>query len=164
MSINWSKLQTYEDWAKVLRGILERAAQALQDAELRGTVKRDLITFVDESPNWLIRDLDDIAGDSIKDLAKADINEALASIEARTVDLIRLTKSVTSVKDQAQLDAKSLRLEKAKQVVDATTNTVNAIKELKSSLGSGGADKDLDKLATLAMKAIQDLRAAVEAS
>ena len=166
MSINWEELQTYEDWADTLKDLLDNARKALEknDAAVRGATKRELITFVDESPNWLIRNLDDMAHEAIKDLGKADINEAITAIENRTVDLIRLTKSVKRIAEDAEEAASSLRLEKARRVADSSTNLVNAIKELRNELDSTGKDKKLENLGSAAIKAVQDLRAAVELS
>jgi hypothetical protein len=166
MSINWEELQTYEDWADTLKDLMDNARKALEKNEsaARGAAKRELITFIDESPNWLIRNLDDVAHEAIKDLGKADINEALAGLENRTVELIRLTKSVKSIAEDAEEVASSLRLEKARIVVDSSTNVVNAIKELRNELESTGKDKKLETLASVAIKSVQDLRAAIELS
>ena len=166
MSISWEGLQTYEDWADTLKDLLENARKAIEkdDAAARGAAKRELITFIDESPNWLIRNLDDVAHEAIKDLGKGDISEAITSIENRTVELIRLTKSMKSIAEDAEEAAGSLRLEKARRVVDSSTNVVNAIKELRNELDSTGKDKKLETLANAAIKAVQDLRGAVELS
>lgn len=166
MSINWEGLQTYEDWADTLKDLLENARKALEkdDAAARGAAKRELITFIDQSPNWLIRNLDDVAHEAIKDLGKADISEAITSIENRTVELIRLTKSMKSIAEDAEEAASSLRLEKARRVVDSSTSVVNAINELRNELDSTGNDKKLETLATAAIKAVQNLRGAVELS
>lgn len=166
MAIDWNKLQTYEDWADTLKILLNNAHKALtnNDPLARGAVKRDLITFIDESPNWLIKNLDDIAYEAIKDLGKADINDAITSIDSRTVEIVRLTKSVRSITEEAETVASALRFEKAKQVVDASTNVVNAIKDLKNELESNAKDKKIDSLATDAIKSLQDLRAAIELS
>ncbi|MCX5722250.1 MAG: hypothetical protein NT179_09500 [Nitrospirae bacterium] len=166
MSINWEELHTYEDWASTLKDLLDNTRKALEknDSVARGAAKRDLITFIDESPNWLIRNLDDVADEAIKDLGKADINEAITGIENRTVELIRLTKSVQSIAEDAKDAASSLRLRKSRRVVDSSTNVVNAIKELRTELDSTGKDKKLETLASTAIKAIQDLRAAIELS
>jgi hypothetical protein len=166
MAIDWSKLQTYEDWADTLTILLDNARKALtnNDPIGRGAAKRDLIKFIDESPNWLIKNLDDVAYEAIKDLGKADINEAITSIDSRTVEIIRLTKSVKSITEEAEAAGSALRLEKAKEVVDSSTNVVNAIKDLRSELESNGKDKRIDSLASAAIKSIQDLRAAIELS
>ena len=111
MSISWEGLQTYEDWAYTLKDLLENARKAIEkdDAAARGAAKRELITFIDESPNWLIRNLDDVAHEAIKDLGKADISEAITSIENRTVELIRLTKSMKSIAEDAEEAAGAVR-------------------------------------------------------
>ena len=105
MSINWEGLHTYEDWANTLKNLLDNTRKALEknDSAARGAAKRELITFIDESPNWLIRNLDDVAHEAIKDLGKADINEAISGIENRTVELIRLTKSVQSIQKMRKM-------------------------------------------------------------
>lgn len=105
-----------------------------------------------------------VAHEAIKDLGKADINEAITGIENRTVELIRLTKSVQSIAEDAEDVASSLRLEKARRVVDSSTNVVNAIKELRTELDSTGRDKKLETLASTSIKAVQDLRATIELS
>lgn len=164
MTTQWEELTTYDDWAAALSTLLKRARTAVekQDATARSAVKRELIAYIDESPNWLIRNLDDVAHEAIKDLGKADVNEALTSIENRTVELIRLTKSLKSISEDTQEAASTLRLEKGKRVVDASTQLVGTIKELRDQLDSTGKDKKLETLASGAIKAVQDLRAALE--
>lgn len=164
MTTQWEELITYDDWAAELGTLLKKARAALEkkDVAARNTVKRELIDYIDESPNWLIRNLDDVAHEAIKDLGKADINEALTSIENRTVELIRLTKSLKSISEDNQEAASTLRLEKGKRVVDASTQLVGTIKELRDQLDSAGKDKKLKTLASGAIKAVQDLRAALE--
>lgn len=164
MTTQWDELITYDNWAAALGTLLKRARAALEkgDAAARGAVKRDLIEYIDESPNWLIRNLDDVAHEAIKDLGKADINEALISIESRTIDLIKITKSLKSITEDNQAAAGALRLEKARRVVDASTQLVGTIKELRDQLSSAAKDKKLETLASEAIKAVQDLRAALE--
>jgi len=164
MTTQWEALTTYDDWAATLGTLLKKASTALEkkDTTARYAVKRELIDYIDESPNWLIRNLDDVAHEAIKDLGKADINEALTSIENRRVDLIRLTKSIKSVSEENQDAASALRLEKGKRVVDASTQLVETIRELRDQLDSMGNDKKLETLASEAIKAAQVLRAALE--
>lgn len=164
MTTQWEELTTYDDWAAALSMLLKKARTALEkkDPAARSAVKRELIDYIDESPNWLIRNLDDVAHAAIKDLGKADINEALTSIENRTVDLIRLTKSLKSISEDNQDAAGMLRLEKGRRVVNASTQLVGTIRELRDQLDSTGKDKKLETLASGAIKAVQDLRTALE--
>lgn len=164
MSVNWETLRTYEEWADALKNLLNAARIALETNDLaaRGRVKRDLIDFIDESPNWLIRNLDDVAHEAIMDLGKATITEAITGIEQRTIDLIRLTKSIQSIAQNAQTSAISLRLEKSIAAIDSSTKAVKAINDLRNELASTGKDKKVETLATNAIKSIQELRTALE--
>jgi len=141
-----------------------RAALDSGDVSKRGTAKRALIAFVDSSPNFLARELDDIAADAIRALGALDLEAAMASLDTRTAELIRLTKDAT---DQARANvesAKSIRLTKVRKVVDSVTGTIGQLRALHDEL-TGTGDPNEQTVVDLVGKtiaSIQKLRTKVE--
>jgi len=161
---DWSGLRTYEDWADKLAELLDAARVALAsgDSNARGTAKRDLMTFIDKSPNWLIKDLDEIADAARRELSKAQIDDALTGIEDRTAELVRLRKLIGGATEGALAAASSMRLERAKAVIDSTTGVITQMRQLKDTVVEEGGNGDLVALIEKTVSSVQKLRDSLE--
>lgn len=158
--MNWDTLRSKDDWKNALNEILDRAATALtdHDEEGRGNVRQDLMTFIDKSPNWLVRDLDHIATDAFKDIGKEDIRAALTSLRSRSDTLRDAGADLRDVAVEAHAAAKVLSLDKARKVTEAATAVVTQLRATAGTLRANGIDEaTIDKL-TEAITAVEDLK------
>lgn len=160
----WDEIRGLEGWKKKLDELLAEAAEACkcEDVEPRFKLCRRLNEFVSQSsPNdEQIRALDRIAAAVASDLMRLTIEERLKALVERSTELARLTKDFQAQADAASAEAGAIRLEKARKVAYALTDTVSAIKEFGNAL----EEKDAELAARLerAMKSIQDLRSLIE--
>ncbi len=164
MTPNWKDLETFDDWADALRSLMDVARAALKagDAGARARIKKDLIAFVDRSPDWIVKELDSLAGEVIKALGKAAIDDAISDIESRTVDLARLTKAIEAGTAANLQEARRIRLERARKTVDSITQTVGSLSDLKASLESGAKDDAIRTDIETLIESLQSLRNTVE--
>lgn len=160
---------------KLLAGARKLAA-ADSDPEDRRDLRDRLHEFVLRNPDVLPDDpgsevfgeMDDIARGVRDDLLLQEITTRIDRIANRTYELGELEKRAKARAALNEKAAKTLRLEKATKVVASLTESVNAIKDLKTQLeGSPESEEDFTELAKQLGKALQtlhDLRTAVEGS
>jgi hypothetical protein len=146
MTIDWSRLKTFDDWAQQLRDLLDRASKATAD-DARSCVSDELLEFVEESPDDVggVRDLDRRAREAIQALASGDLQAGLADLRSRSSDLENQLKLIREVTAQANKEAASIRLQNLNQMILSATDTITALKEAKAAIGGGS-----DVAATLA--------------
>lgn len=160
MTIQWDSLSSFDDWSEALKKLLSDAAAAIkgQDIGMRVNVQRQLNDFIDESPNALASELDEIARRAIEDIFRATLEEALAGIAARSAELSRHVKIIDAVTTSAVKDSKSIRLETASKAVSSATAVVRQLGELRDAL-KGSPDEA--KISTQIDKATQALQVLV---
>ena len=143
MSRNWDALESFEDWADVLAGLMEQAAQVMQGgtAKAKAAVQKELNEFVRHSPNSFSAPLDTIARGAVQDIFVMTAAQAVASIASRSAELNQLVKSIKEVTRQAQDDAASIRLDSAKRAINSVTDTIRSLGDLRQTLSNSGADK-----------------------
>jgi hypothetical protein len=167
----------FAEWRTKLDTLLEEArtlAKANSHPDDRRDLRDRLHKFILRNPDVLPDDpgsevfgeMDDIARGARDDLLLQEISSRIDRIAERTYELGELekrTRARTALNEKA---AKTLRLEKATQVVASLTASLNAIKDLKAQLESSPeSEEDFTELAKQLGKALttlQDLRNTVE--
>ena len=148
-----------EVWAEALGTLLERTAVDLKSG---GTgIEEEFKTFMRWNP---FVSLDKLALDTVRDLVSQSVSAALSSIAARTAELQRLTKDLRAVAAGAAKSAAEIRLEAVTRVIDATTRSIEALRDLEKALQSEVHSEELLKKVRSLLKASQALRNEVEAS
>jgi len=159
MQIDWDGLNTFADWSGALDRILAQATEALQagDAAQRVEASELLLEFVRNSPDATAAQLEVIAKAAMDDLAGKAVGEALASLSARTAELALHSKVINAIAEDNELKARSIRLDKARQVIDATAGIVVTLTELRQTLRDSADDLAVAAKIDRAVKAIHDL-------
>lgn len=161
----WDNIEGLDGWSAKLEELLEEAEQAAQrpDLESRLVLNHRFTEFIVKStPNTPeIVALDAIAEQTRAGLMRSTIEERLEAISARTAELARLTKKFRAQAEVAQASAASIRLERARRVVDSLTESIRALKDFRGMLEAGTED-DLTKSIERVVSSIQKLRSEVE--
>jgi hypothetical protein len=164
--IDWSKLRTFDDWSRALRQLLDEAnaAAVAKDRDRIKAVISQLGEFQDRSPNRMCRTLDEIALRAVKDLMAAAISDAVTNIASRSAELSQYLKETKAIVAENKQKTSTLRLDRAKDLVVASTNVIQAAVDLRAELKTSAQDKDLEERIAGAIAAVQNLRNAVESA
>ena len=137
-------------WRKKLKELLKDAEKAAggDNSSARRTQARRLAQFVTNSrPNTgEISVMDEIAMKTARDLSKQNMDERVASIVARTAEYAKLEKDVNAQAEANKETAKALRLEVAQQAISTLTETMNVLKELRTTIKEEGEATFLKRL------------------
>lgn len=165
-------------WRDKLSGLLEEARAVAQSTSLgdRLALADELQAFIVDNPPALeeqpetleFEEMDRIARQAHDGLLLDAINDRVAIIMGQTAELAGLAKKIQGQTAANEKAAKSLRFEKAQNVISATTAAVIAIKDLKQqvenqTIADGDVAALLKKLEK-ALETLQDLRTTVESS
>lgn len=152
-----------DGWRRKLEELLREAEQAAQDEERRFAVADRLEAFVRNSgpQSEAIDRLDDVAVGTVRALMMQTINERIAELANRSVELARVTKTIQGTAASAGAAAESIRLTRTRAVVDSLTRSVEAVTALRAIIDSG-AEADLVAQVEAGLAALQELRGAVE--
>ena len=152
-----------DGWRRKLDALLREAEQAARDEERRFAIAARLREFVSNSGPQVpdIARLDDIAAGTVRALMSQTIDERLAELADRSIELARLSKAIEGVAAGAGASADSIRLVRTRAVVDSLTRSVEAVTALRAIIDSG-ADADLVGQVEAGLAALQELRGAVE--
>jgi hypothetical protein len=133
-----------EQWAAPLGALLQDSSTALRDGDTasRTAVVRALNEFMDRNT---FQTLDQIASDAVQSILGASIDEALKSIGERSTDLQKLTKDFRKISGEARADAASIRMEAVTRVLDASTNAIRALGELRDAVKDDASARELVK-------------------
>ncbi len=163
----WDQIRGLDGWQRKLQELLDAATQvaANDDLSQRLGVHRRLSDFIANSPDTIdgVGDLDIIARSAMRQLLLATVSERLGGISDRTADLALLTKQFSRAAADARTAASSIRLERAKRVVDGSTQLIADLSALRESVGQ--LEDDPDKVAERierVISAVQTLRTEVE--
>ena len=161
LNVDYSALDPLriESWADVLGRLLESAAANLRSGD--AGLQDEFRTFIRWNP---FASLDKLAVDTMQDIVSENISAALLSIAGRTAELQRLTKDLRTVAAGAVKSAADIRLEAVTRVIDATTRSVEALRDLEKSLGTDSSSEELLKKVRSLIRATQLLRNEVEAT
>ena len=85
------------------------------------------------------------------------IDEALSSLSSRTADLALHAKLVFDIASDAEASAASIRLDKARQVIDSATSAILSLSDLRQTLGEAADDQAVVGKIDKAVKVIQEL-------
>jgi len=179
MPSEFDKIKGLDRWRAKLEELLSaaRGAAAADDLDARLEIADRLTEFIIRNPPALAQDpaslayeeMDRIAKEAHDGLLLASIQERVAAIAGRTAELARLTKEVESQVAENEKAAATLRLEKARRMVDATTGAIATMldlkKELECAAATGASQADWEALATeinTLVARIQKLRNDVE--
>lgn len=171
-------------WRKKLDELLAaaREAGAKEDIDARLEVSDRLTKFIIKNPPSIPGDpasseydaMDRIAREASAGLLLATMQERLATIVNRTTELAALRKKIDSRTVANRAESASIRLEKARRVIDSTTESIGAMADLKKAIEDARADgaetqisdadfRDLSRKIDAAISRIQSLRSDVEA-
>lgn len=156
-------IEGVDGWRRKLEELLREAEQAARDEERRFAVAARLREFVSNSGpqvDAIVR-LDDVAAGTVRALMSQTINERLAELADRSVELARLAKTIDATAADAGAAADSIRLARTRAVVDSLTRSVEAVTALRGIIDSR-ADADLVAQVEAGLAALQELRGAVE--
>src|ERR1051325_9090405 len=144
MATEFDKIKTLAGWRTKLDELLEaaRAAAQVEDLDKRLEVADRLTEFIVNNPPVLpqdpstaeYEDMDRVAKDSHDGLLLATIQERVAAIMSQTAELALLRKQYENRTASIREAAASIRLEKARRVVDTTTGAVSAMMDLKKEI------------------------------
>jgi hypothetical protein len=165
MDIDWSSLDGVEAWAEQLDALLVNAEESAQQEAVaeRLAAARLLDAFILHSPpGEAYGELDAVAGGARRSLLLATLSERLADLSVRSSRLAELRKAFREGAGELAGAARRLRLEKAKRVVDAATEAIDAAKQLRTGIDEA-SDEELAKRIDSAIRAVQLLRETVEA-
>ena len=161
----WDDIEGVEGWTKKLNELLgEAEAMAKnQNMEDRLALSRRLTDFILQSGPHTpeIKELDEIAGETAKGLMLGSIDDRLKSIRAASVEYAKLTKQFETQAGAASAAAGSIRLDRIRRVTTSLTDSINAVKELRTGL-TEGEDDELATRLDRAMKSLQDFRNSIE--
>lgn len=159
MSIDWDSLNTFEDWANVLHELLTTATNSIKSGNVSERVEAQnlLNDFIIHSPNAVAGELDTIAKNSINDIFLTAVDEALASISSRSADLAIYVKTVKAVTSEAEVAAKSIKLERATKVIGTATQIIRDLNDLKITISESEEDQSLAEKIDKTVKSIQEL-------
>lgn len=151
-SLDWETFSGTAQWAKLLDTLLALAPQA------RTTVQRKqladaLDAFSDNSSSAdfeLILKLDRVARRAARALREADIDDAIAALEAASGEFKAITKEIGAVTASLQKEAAVLRAERLRTAVTSLTDTIASLKAVSQSIG----DSDDSKLTTALSQAV----------
>jgi hypothetical protein len=167
-----------QSWRDQLNSLLEQARTAGQAGtfEERQAVAVELRTFIGETPPTVpdlpetaeFEEMDKIALGAHRALMLGAAEERVAAIMANTAELAGLAKKVQAQTAANEQAARSIRLEKARKVVVASTDAIAAITELKTQIeaqtGAEGQVAVLGEKLGKALAALRDLRQTVEST
>lgn len=162
-SIDWENVSTTAQWAKLLDALLALAPQAGSAAQ-RDRLADTLESFADHSssPDFeIVLKLDRVARRAARALREANIDDALAALEAASAEFGAVTKEIGAVTASLQKEAAELRAERLRAAVTSLTDTIASLKAVSQSIG----DADDPKLATALSQAVasaQKLRGLIE--
>lgn len=164
--MDWTKLNSYADWAGALQTLLTNAHDAIVSGNIvkKQAAQQGLNDFIDNCASPVkAHELDAIATEAIGNIFEATLDQAMAEIGSRTAALANMTKDVNAITEANNRDAASLRLDAARNVVDTTVQVVQALTTLKQQLDASQPDdkKIADSITTL-IGTIQTVRNQVE--
>jgi hypothetical protein len=183
MPSEFDNIQDLAGWRNKLDELLAAARDvaAKDDIDARLEVSDRLTKFIIKNPPSTPSDpisseydlMDRVAREASDALLLATIQERVASIVNRTTELATLRKKIDNRTAANRDETASIRLEKARRVVDATTQAVLAMTDLKKELekavkdagtaaGSGSDFSELAKKLDALISRIQSVRSEVE--
>lgn len=162
-SIDWESVSTTAQWAKLLDALLALAPQAGTAAQ-RDRLADALDAFADHSSSpefGIILKLDRVARRAAQALRGANIDDALAALEAASVEFKAITKEIGAVTASLQKEAAELRAERLRAAVTSLTDTIASLKAVSQSIGDG-EDPKLAAALSQAVASAQKLRGLIE--
>ena len=179
MATEFDKIKNLAGWRAKLDELLAAARDAakIDDLDQRLEVADRLTAFIINNPPVLSSDpstleyddMDRVAKEAHDGLLLATIQERVAVIMSKTAELAALRKKIEGRSAANRKAAESIQLEKVRRVVDATTEAVSAMTDLKKQIDSaqenGLQNEEMlalgQKLETL-IASIQTVRSEVE--
>jgi len=179
MASEFDNIKGLAGWRAKLDDLLADARKEAQkdDLDARLTMADRLTEFIVRNPPALPEDpasaeydeMDRIAHECHDALLLGAIQQRVAAIMSRTSELAAIRKKFDNETTANQQSAASIRLEKARKVVDSATSAVSALidlkKELNKAIDAGAADADMKQLAKqvgTVIEKLQDVRTSVE--
>jgi hypothetical protein len=180
MASEFDSIKGLAGWRSKLDELLATARKEAQkdDLDARLAMADRLTEFIVRNPPALPEDpasaeydeMDRVAHECHDALLLAAVQQRVAAIMSRTAELAAIRKKFDNETTANQQSAASIRLEKARKVVESTTAAVSAMTDLKNELdkaiNAGAADADIKQLAKqvgTVIEKLQDVRTSVEA-
>lgn len=162
-ALDWESFSTTAQWTKLLDALLALAPQAGTTVQ-RGQLADALDAFADHSSSAdfdIIIKLDGVARRAARAMREANIDDALASLEAASGEFKAITKEVSAVTASLQKEAALLRAESLRTAVKSLTDTIAALKAVSQSMGDSD-DPKLSSALSQAVASAQKLRGLIE--
>ena len=137
-----SDVTSFDYWANRLNEILGRAQTALEDKDVaaRVAVQKELGAFINQSPDLVAGQLDEIALKTINDIMFKTWDDCLLAVSQRTAELEKHVEVVQAITNTAVKDAASIKLMSARNAVDSAKKAVDALVALQNNMGGSPAD------------------------
>ncbi len=179
MATEFDKIKNLAGWRAKLDELLAaaRATAKIEDLDLRLEIADRLTEFIIHNPPVLANnpstaeyeEMDRVAKEAHDGLLLASIQERVATIMSKTAEMAALRKKIEVQTAADRKAAASIRLEKARRVIDATTEAVAAMNDLKKEIDGtsksevqGGDMTALGKKLETLIANFQGLRGEVE--
>lgn len=162
-SLDWESFSDTAQWAKLLDAMLALGSHAATAAQ-RAQLADSLDAFADHSSSAdfdLILKLDRVARRAARALREANIDDALAVLEAATAEFRAITKEIGALTSSLKKEASVLRAERLRTAVTSLTDTVASLKAVSQSIGDGD-DPKLILALSQAVASAQKLRGLIE--
>jgi len=150
-------------WADELQSLLEEGATALRSGKAKSVAaaQTKLRKFTERTPAS-VDTLDRQARLAIMQLDVSNTKRSLEKLEQRSEEVRRISKLIGAVTSQAKKDASTLRLEKAKALIDQATSTIQTLRDFKDTLKNKPGDKQLAEDVKKVIGEFQKLRNKIE--
>jgi hypothetical protein len=152
--------KTFDDYADDLKALVDQAREAIlrgDQAAMKASHKKigEFIAASDDTVDGVI-ELDDVASNTMQDVTLARLDQSLVkNLSKRSADIERLIKTISGQSTANNSAAATLRLQRAKALLDAGTTAVHELQKFAETVDT--ASPDGKKLA----KALDDAITAV---
>lgn len=176
MPDEFSQLNGLDQWRAKFDELMAvaRNAAANDDIDPRIAISARLTEFTIMNPTGLpgsdeeaeYRAMDDAAQEAADAVLMDAVATRVQRIAARTSEVAGLRKNIESQTRSNTAAASSIRLDKAKRVIDTTTQLVSSLQDLRRDIidaAEDSSDADLSKRIETAIRSVQKLRQEIEA-
>lgn len=167
---SWKNNVSFDDWKTSLRELLDAARAALNagDDQAVDDIYSDLENYIVASDDTVpgVAELDRVARQTMRDLVVEAASRNVQTIADRTADVAELEKRFAKQSAANNSIAAGLRLERVREVLDASTQTIASLHALVETLPTAtdaGAAK-LEKQINDVIAALGKLGTAVQKS
>jgi len=165
---DWNTISGFDAWRAELQFLVAEARALAEDATLeeRVALTDRLNEFVVRSrpDNHEIQRLDMLAFDLVQAILQPEAERRIGDIAARDIQLAQLSKQLNVESERAAEKAASIRMERATELVESLTESVQKARALVEKLDTAAdeAQAELRKRVDGLVKRIQSVRSEIE--